>query len=162
MEQHIALINQHGNTVKDVPAHCFIEAFAKHLKKGNKIKVPGWNSYVKTACSKELPPIDYDWLFVRAASVAYQLYMRNKAGVDTLRKHYGGRQRRGVRTEKHRMAAGKNIRYCLKQLEAAGLVGEVQFQSEEGTKMSMGKSLTKKGTTDMDRIAVQLVKELKK
>ena len=29
-----------GITVKDVPAKDFIEAFAKHLKKGNKIKMP--------------------------------------------------------------------------------------------------------------------------
>ena len=29
-----------GVTVKDVPAKEFIEAFAKHLKKGNKIKMP--------------------------------------------------------------------------------------------------------------------------
>jgi len=162
MDQHIALINSHGNTVKDVPAKAFIEAFAKHLKKGNKIKVPTWASYVKTSCSKELPPIDYDWLFTRAASVAYQLYIRQKTGVNTLRKHYGKRQRVGTMTEHCRLAAGKNIRYCLKQLEVAGLVGAVLFESEEGTKISMGKSLTKKGRTDMDRIAVSLIKELKK
>jgi len=36
-----AIINSHnGVTVKDVPAKDFIEAFAKHLKKGNKIKMP--------------------------------------------------------------------------------------------------------------------------
>lgn len=29
-----------GITVKDVPAKDFIEAFSKHLKKGNKIKMP--------------------------------------------------------------------------------------------------------------------------
>ena len=29
--------------VKDVPARDFIEAFAKHLKKGNKIKMPDVN-----------------------------------------------------------------------------------------------------------------------
>ncbi len=37
----LACINSHnGVTVKDVPAKDFIEAFAKHLKKGNKIKMP--------------------------------------------------------------------------------------------------------------------------
>jgi hypothetical protein len=35
------VINASGAvTVKDVPAKEFIEAFAKHLKKGNKIKMP--------------------------------------------------------------------------------------------------------------------------
>jgi len=36
----MSLINHHGTTVKDVPALQFISAFAKHLKKGNKIKIP--------------------------------------------------------------------------------------------------------------------------
>lgn len=92
--------------------------------------------------------------------------MRNKVGVNTLRKHYGGNQRNGTNTEHNRLAAGKNIRYCLLQLEAAGLVGMVKLEFEDTDKkvkhVTMGKSLTKKGITDMDRIASQLVKELKK
>ena len=41
MEIQLAIINSHhGVTVKDVPARDFIEAFARHLKKGNKIKMP--------------------------------------------------------------------------------------------------------------------------
>lgn len=37
----IGILNSHhGVTVKDVPAKDFIEAFAKHLKKGSKIKMP--------------------------------------------------------------------------------------------------------------------------
>ena len=41
MDIQLACINSHnGVTVKDVPAKDFIEAFAKHLKKGNKIKMP--------------------------------------------------------------------------------------------------------------------------
>ena len=39
--------------------------------------------------------------------------------------------------------------------ESLGLVGEMKFQSEEGSVMTMGKSLTKKGIMDMDRIAVR-------
>ena len=117
---------------------------------------------MKTACFKELGPYDKDWLYTRAASIAYQMYMRQKVGVKGLRKHYGTKERRGTRTEHVRMAAGKNIRYCLIQLEAAGLVGTAKYESEEGTSITMGKSLTPKGITDMDRIASQIVKELKK
>merc|ERR1711907_518835 len=91
MEQHLALINSVGTTVKDVPAKDFIEAFSRHLKKGNKIKMPEWAQYYKTACFKDLAPYDPDWLYIRAASVAYQLYVRGKVGVNTLRKHYSGR-----------------------------------------------------------------------
>ena len=81
--------------------------------------------------------------------------MRQKCGVKGLRKHYGGKADRGTKREHTRMAAGKNIRYCLEQLQQLGLVGETKYQSEEGSSITMGKSLTKKGTMDMDRIAVQ-------
>lgn len=108
-----------------------------------------------------MSPYDNDWLYVRAASVAYQLYMRGKVGVQTLRKHYGGNQRNGTNTEHPRLAAGKNIRYCLIQLEAAGLVGTAKYVSEEGVQIVVGKSLTKKGTTDMDRIAADIIKKAK-
>ena len=81
--------------------------------------------------------------------------MRQKVGVQGLRKHFGGKARRGTKSEHARKAAGKNIRYCLEQLQSAGLVGETKYQSDEGSSITMGKSLTKKGIMDMDRIAVQ-------
>merc|ERR1719324_336937 len=144
MEHHLALINKHGNSVKDVPASQFISAFAKHLKKGNKVKIPGWARHVKTACFKELGPYDEDWLFTRAASVAYQLYMRGKVGVNTLRKHYSKKQRNGTCTEHSRMTSGKCIRYCLIELENAQLVGKTSFEDKSGALTMMGKALTKK------------------
>ena len=79
-----------------------------------------------------------------------------------MKSHYGGKQRNGVRPPKHHQGAGKVIRYCLKQLEDIGLVGLVQYQTEEGRGVAAGKTLTKKGTTDMDRIASQIVKDKKK
>lgn len=87
--------------------------------------------------------------------------MRKKVGVNGLRKHYGGKARRGTRSETTQKANGKNIRYCLIALEEAGLVGTVKLESDEGS-ITMGKSLTKKGTTDMDRIASQILKDQKK
>lgn len=87
--------------------------------------------------------------------------MRGKVGVQTLRKHYGGNQRNGTNTEHPRLAAGKNIRYCLIQLEAAGLVGTGKLCSDEGVTIVVGKMLTKKGTTDMDRIAADIIKKAK-
>jgi len=92
MEIQLALINNTNRVnVKDVSAKEFIEAFAKHLKKGNKIKIPEWAAYVKTACFKDLGPYDSDWVYTRAASVAYQLYIRGKVGLSALRSHYGGK-----------------------------------------------------------------------
>ena len=145
-------------TVKDVPAKEFIEAFARHLKKGNKIKMPEWVTYYKTACFKDLAPYDPDWLYIRAASIAYQLYMRGKVGVNTLRKHYSGKHRAGTCTEHSRLTAGKCIRYCLLELERAQFVGKMTLETNDGAAICIGKSLTKKGVTDMDRIAGSILK----
>ena len=87
--------------------------------------------------------------------------MRGKVGVNTLRKHYGSRQRRGTCTEHNRLSAGKAIRYCLIELEKAGLVGKISYETDEGGSAVIGKALTKKGTTDMDRIASQIAKDAK-
>mmetsp|Transcript_14044 Transcript_14044/g.21880 ORF Transcript_14044/g.21880 Transcript_14044/m.21880 type:complete len:164 (-) Transcript_14044:139-630(-) len=163
MEVVNGIINkQRGVTVKDVPAKEFIETFAKHLKKGNKIKMPEWASYYKTGCFKDLAPYDADWLYIRAASVAYQLYMRGKVGVNTLRKHYSSSQRRGTIAEHSRLSAGKCIRYSLQELEKAQLVGKMTFENANGASVINGKALTKRGITDMDRIACQIVKNQKK
>ena len=154
--------NQKGVTVKDVPAKEFIQEYAKFLKKGNKIRIPEWVTFYKTACYKDLSPYDPDWLYIRAASVAYQLYMRGKVGVNTLRKHYSKKQRMGTCTEHTRKTAGKCIRYCLIELENAQLVGKMSFEDKNGNQTLMGKALTKKGQTDMDRIASKIAKEKRK
>merc|ERR1711988_1737992 len=125
---------------------------------GNKIKIPDWLSHYKTGCQKDLAPYDPDWLYIRAASVAYQLYMRGKVGVNTLRKHYSGKHRRGVRTEHSRLTAGKCIRYCLIELERAQFVGKMYYENKDGQQVPNGKALTKKGVTDMDRIAGSILK----
>jgi len=56
---------------------------------------------VKTGCSQELAPYDNDWLYTRAASLAYQLYIRGKVGISALRTHYGKNKRRGVASPHH-------------------------------------------------------------
>ena len=62
----------------------------------------------------------------------YQLYMKKRNGIKALRKHYGGRAGRGTLMEHTRKAAGKNIRYCLKALQDAGLVGITKYVMEGG------------------------------
>ena len=98
---------------------------------------------------------------MRAASVAYQLYIRGRVGVNTLRKHYSSNKNNGTATEHTCLAAGKNIRYCMQQLEAAGLVGKVTVENDNGSTQVISKTLTKKGTKDMDRIASKIAKEAK-
>ena len=81
--------------------------------------------------------------------------MRGTVGTTGLRRHYGGNQRHGTNTEHNRLAAAKNIRYCLKQLQDAQLVGTQKYVYSDKD-ILMGKCLTKKGQTDMDRIAAQM------
>lgn len=54
------------------------------------MKIPEWVDLVKTAKWKELGPVDPDWYYIRAASVARHLYMRGGKGVGALTTVYGG------------------------------------------------------------------------
>jgi ribosomal protein S19E (S16A) len=88
--------------------------------------------------------------------------MRKKVGVNGMRKHYSTGARRGTRKPHGRAVAGKNIRYCINQLATAGIIASVNLQGDDGSSIPVGKALTKKGTTDMDRIASALIKEANK
>lgn len=85
-----------GVTVKDVNQQEFVRALAAFLKKSGKLKVPDWVDTVKLAKHKELAPYDENWFYTRAASTARHLYLRGGAGVGSMTKIYGGRQRNGV------------------------------------------------------------------
>ena len=100
---------------------------ANYLKKTGKFQVPDWVNFVKTSCQRELAPYDEEWLFVRAAAIARQLYIRRQTGITSLTDHFGRRERRGVKSEHHRRASKKIIRYCLQQLGSLDLVGIVKF-----------------------------------
>ena len=46
---------------------------------------------------KELGPYNPDWFYVRMASIARHIYLRQGVGLGALTKVYGGRQRNGCR-----------------------------------------------------------------
>lgn len=46
---------------------------------------------IKLASYKQMAPIDPDWFYVRAASIARHLYMRAPCGVGGFTKIYGGK-----------------------------------------------------------------------
>ena len=85
--------------------------------------------------------------------------MRKKVGVNGMRKHYGGGERKGTCRKHVRASAGKNIRYCINQLASKGILATVTLQADDGTTIPVGKALTQAGTTDMDRIAASLIKQ---
>ncbi|CAJ1406886.1 unnamed protein product [Effrenium voratum] len=135
-------------TVKDVEPDKFIKAFSQHLKRQGRFELPKWADVVKTSKSKELPPYDPDWLYVRTASMVRKVYIRKGMGVGAFRKVYGGQQRRGTCTNKFVKSSGKLARYILQQLEEMGLVE----QDEEG-----GRMITKEGQRELDTVAVQAI-----
>lgn len=137
-----------GTGVKCVDADTFVQALAEHLQKKGEIEVPQWHTDIKTGCRKQMPPQDPNWLFVRTASVARQLYCRSKGvGVGTLARFYGGRKRATV-TKKHFSNSSRGlIRYCLQQLTEMGLA------ELEGNEDFAVRRLTPAGRKELDTVA---------
>jgi len=138
-------------TVKDVPAQIYVQAFAQHLKKSNKLELPDWHDIVKTGNYKELCPQDPDWYYIRAASIMRHLYLRPGTGIGAFTKVYGGRGRktRSTRRPHFFRGAGGLVRHILKQL------AELEFVAER--KDRKGRFLTKTGQSELDTIASQVL-----
>ncbi|XP_023802277.1 40S ribosomal protein S19 [Cyanistes caeruleus] len=122
-------------------------------RRSGKLKVPEWADTVKLAKHKELAPYDENWFYTRAASTARHLYLRGGAGVGSMAKVYGGRQRRGVRPSHFSRGSGAVARRVLQALEALKVVEKDQ----DG-----GRKLTPQGQRDLDRIAGQVAAASKK
>merc|ERR1711937_215429 len=96
---------------------------------------------------KELAPYDEDWYYIRLASVARKVYLRQKTGVGALRKVYGGADRRGARPSRFTTCSGGLIRKILQDLEEMGVV----------TKAEKGRMITDEGQRSLDSIAFKVV-----
>jgi small subunit ribosomal protein S19e len=96
------------------------------------------------AGSKELPPLDPDWYYVRAASVARKIYLNGGIGVGALARWYGSKKSCGNRPEHFRKASRGVIRHILIGLEKAKLVQ----QTEKG-----GRQITPEGQKELDTVA---------
>lgn len=124
-----------------------VEKSAEELK--NVIKSPEWSSYVKTGISRERPPEQKDWWYLRAASILRKVSLDGPVGVSRLRSYYGGRQRRGHKPPRSKKGAGKIIRTILRDLETSGLVKTVD-------KPNRGRAITPKGQKFLNSIAKQI------
>lgn len=107
------------------------------------MEIPTWVDVVKTAPYKELCPTSPDWYYIRAASVARQIYLKPHIGVGALATYFGGNYRRGARTEHFRKASSGLLRHILQQLEKIGVV------AIDGK----GRIVTPNGQQDLDLIA---------
>merc|ERR1712050_278007 len=118
-----------------------IKKHGAHLKKQGKIVVPHFCGYVKTTPSKDLGPYDHDWWYVRVASIARRIYLRQELGVGRLRSLYGALQSKGSRPGHRRRAPSNIIRKVLQSLEKIGVVEK---------SINGGRELSDSGRRDLD------------
>ena len=141
-----------GVTVKDVNQQEFVRALAAFLKKSGKLKVPEWVGTVKLAkLAKNLLPM------MRTGStyelLPRHLYLRGGAGVGSMTKISGGRQRKGIMPSHFGRGAKIVAQWVLQALEGLQMVEKDQ---DEGCK------LMPQGQRDLDRIAGQVAPANKK
>ena len=134
-------------TIYDVDPSELINRAAGELKKIEQIKAPEWALFVKTGTSRERPPVDKDWWYVRAASILRKVSILGPIGVNKLRKKYGGMKNRGHKPGKFYVGSGNIIRKILQQLEKAELIKFVEKKSHKG------KVITPKGIKFLNQIA---------
>ncbi|KAH0520028.1 40S ribosomal protein S19 [Microtus ochrogaster] len=142
-----------GVSIKDVNQQEFVRALAAFLKKSRKLKVPEWVDTVELAKHKELAPYDENWFYTRAASTARYLYLHGGAGVGSVTKVYGGRQRNGVRPS-HFSRGSKSV--ACRILQVLEGLKMVEMDQDGDCK------LTPQGQRDLDRIARQVAAANKK
>ena len=142
-------------TLKDVPAQKFIQAYAAHLKKTQKIKPLDGSEYLKTAYYKDMSPENPDWYYVRAAALARKLYLRPQIGVGRLRHLFGSVRRNGHCANTHGKASGKIIRHALIQLEKAGIL--TRFKDDQGNVFDE-RVVSKEGQKELNEVAKNVFK----
>ena len=147
-----------GFTVLDVPSSQFINALADYFKEKNIIKVPKYAPLVKTSKSNDCEPISQDYIYYRAAAICRKLYLTKSKnlGVGSLRSMFSKKQRRGSQPPRTFRAGGKIIRELVIQLKGKEYIDNYG-QSEEET--DKGLHLTKKGRSELDKIAAGLMKK---
>ncbi len=136
-------------SVLEIDSRGLIERVARKLEKMEEVKPPAWASIIKTGVHKERPPSQREWWWLRSASILRKAYVKNRVGVNSLRKVYGGRKNRGHKPERKERASGAVIRKILQQLEVAG------FLKAEARK---GRFITPKGQSFLDSVAREMKK----
>ncbi len=130
-----------------------INRVAEELKKQKIVEPLEWSKFVKTGPHKERLPDNTDWWYYRSAAILRSIAKLGPVGTQKLRTKYGGKKDRGNKPERFKRASGSIIRKILQQLEKAELVK----QAEKGN--HKGRILSPKGTSFLDKIAVQIAKQ---
>ncbi len=133
-----------------------VKLAAEELRTQKIVQPEPWTKFVKTGQHKERAPDQEDWWYLRSASILRTIARFGPIGTQKLRGRYGGRKDRGHKPEHFYPASGSIIRTILQQLEKAGLLQ----QTQKG--VHKGRVLSPKGTSFLDKIAMQLMKADKK
>ncbi len=136
-----------------VDANELVNKVADELKKQKLVQPLEWSKFVKTGHNRERLPEDPDWWYYRAAAILRSVHKLGPVGTQKLRTKYGGRKNRGHKPEHFYVASGSIIRKILQQLESSELIKQVEKE-----KKHKGRVLTPKGTSFIDKIAVQISK----
>lgn len=136
----------------DAPADALIEATAAELE--NELEPPEWADIVKTGVSRELPPEQENFWYVRSASLLRKVAIDGPVGVERLRVAYGdstqGSTRFRVRPDTQSRGSGNIIRTALQQLEEAGYVEQTPS----------GRTVSGDGRALLDGKAADVLEEL--
>lgn len=134
-------------TARDADVQQLIESLKEEMKKIKEIEPPEWSRYVKTGVSRERPPEQEDWWFIRTAAVLRKIYVYGPVGTERLRRMFGGKKNRGHKPEHFYPGGGSVIRKILQQLEKADLVKTKK----------RGRMISPKGQKLLDNLANRLV-----
>ncbi len=126
---------------------------AKQLQSEKIVAPADWSQFVKTGHHKQRLPDTNDWWYHRSAAILRSIARLGPVGTQKLRTKYGGKKNRGHKPERFYPASGSIIRKILQQLEQSKLIK----QTQKG--VHKGRILTPEGTSFLDKIAMQIVKE---
>ncbi|PIN87821.1 30S ribosomal protein S19e [Candidatus Woesearchaeota archaeon CG10_big_fil_rev_8_21_14_0_10_32_24] len=133
-----------------------VDKAAEELKKQTLVEPTEWAKFVKTGHHKDRRPDSQDWWYNRSAAILRSIAKLGPVGTQKLRTKYGGKKNRGHKPDRFYPASGSVIRKILQQLEKSELIR----QTEKG--VHKGRVLTPKGTSFLDKIAMQILKESRK
>lgn len=129
-----------------------ISKCAEELKKQKLVQPTSWSKFVKTGHHQERTPENPDWWYTRSAAVLRSIAKSGPIGTEKLRTKYGGKKNQGYRPSEFYKASGNHLRKILQQLEKSGLLKQTQKGAHKG------RVLTPKGTSFLDKVAVQITK----
>lgn len=132
--------------IKEVNYQTLNKSVAAELE--TRIKMPEWGKFIKTGISKQRPPEQTNYWYLRAASIMRRIYIDGPVGVQRLRSYYGSSKNMGHQPSHFKRGSGKIIRTILQDLEKIGYIKKIE-------KPKKGRILTKEGKRFMEEIAKQ-------